>query len=310
MTTARAVGIMRPGGPEVVTVIEREIRDARAGRGQARGESCPGAPDPTSGPASEASRECLPPGLSGGTAPGSSSPIGHGVDGLAVGDEVMAIVVPWRPEGGAQTELLVAPAGSVVPIPDGATLEQASTLPMNAADRAQRSRAARADRGPDARRDRRRRTAGVVRDRDRKASRAPRPRRCETRGRGARARLRRRRRAPAWRRDGRGHARGCSRRRGRRVRHGAAHAQRVPRHSRGRVDRPRPGLGRRRRGGRHPCPPRLRLDGRRPHRLARGGACARAPAACLRSASPRPIRPSGPPTRSGAWRPAASVAAP
>ena len=45
--------------------------------------------------------------------------------------EVIAAVTPRRPEGGAQIELLVVPAASVVPIPDGATLAEAATLPMN-----------------------------------------------------------------------------------------------------------------------------------------------------------------------------------
>ena len=44
----------------------------------------------------------------------------------------MAAVMPRRPEGGAQAQLLVVPAASVVPTPEGATtLEQAATLPMN-----------------------------------------------------------------------------------------------------------------------------------------------------------------------------------
>ena len=43
----------------------------------------------------------------------------------------MVVVSPRRPEGGAQTQLLVAPAASVVPLPAGATFEQAATLPMN-----------------------------------------------------------------------------------------------------------------------------------------------------------------------------------
>ena len=57
--------------------------------------------------------------------------VGEGVDRIAPGDEVMAAVTPRRPEGGAQAELIVVPAASVVPIPDGATLAQAATLPMN-----------------------------------------------------------------------------------------------------------------------------------------------------------------------------------
>ena len=54
-----------------------------------------------------------------------------GVDRLAVGDRVMAAVSPRRPDGGAQAELIVVPAASVVAVPDGASLEQAATLPMN-----------------------------------------------------------------------------------------------------------------------------------------------------------------------------------
>lgn len=40
-------------------------------------------------------------------------------------------MLPRRPEGGAQSELLVVPAASVVPAPERASLEQSSTLPMN-----------------------------------------------------------------------------------------------------------------------------------------------------------------------------------
>jgi NADPH2:quinone reductase len=43
----------------------------------------------------------------------------------------MAAVNPSRPEGGAQAEMIVVPAASAVPIPAGATPQQASTLPMN-----------------------------------------------------------------------------------------------------------------------------------------------------------------------------------
>jgi NADPH:quinone reductase-like Zn-dependent oxidoreductase len=48
-----------------------------------------------------------------------------------VGDQVMAAILPFGPDGGAQAELVVVPAASVVPIPDNATLQQAATLPMN-----------------------------------------------------------------------------------------------------------------------------------------------------------------------------------
>jgi len=71
------------------------------------------------------------PGIPGMDAAGLIESVGEGVERLKVGDEVMAVVTPRRPEGGAQIELLVVPAASVVPIPSGATLAQASTLPMN-----------------------------------------------------------------------------------------------------------------------------------------------------------------------------------
>ena len=57
--------------------------------------------------------------------------VGPGVERLAVGEAVMAAVMPRRAEGGAQAGLVVVPAASVVPPPAGATIEQAATLPMN-----------------------------------------------------------------------------------------------------------------------------------------------------------------------------------
>jgi NADPH:quinone reductase-like Zn-dependent oxidoreductase len=64
-------------------------------------------------------------------AAGTIESVGPGVDRLAVGDAVMAAVMPRRPEGGAQAELIVVPAASAVPIPDGVSVEEAATLPMN-----------------------------------------------------------------------------------------------------------------------------------------------------------------------------------
>ena len=72
-----------------------------------------------------------PPWVPGMDAAGIVEAVGDGVERLAVGDAVMAAVIPRRPEGGAQAELVVFPAASVVPIPAGATLQQAATLPMN-----------------------------------------------------------------------------------------------------------------------------------------------------------------------------------
>jgi NADPH2:quinone reductase len=127
---ARAVGISQPGGPEVLEVIDRDVRDA--GPGEVRIRVAAAAVNPTDiGLRNAGGGELQAPWTPGMDAAGTIESIGPEVDRLAVGDEVMAAVTPRRPEGGAQAELIVVPAASVVPIPAGATLEQAATLPMN-----------------------------------------------------------------------------------------------------------------------------------------------------------------------------------
>jgi hypothetical protein len=51
---------------------------------------------------------------------------------------VMAAVMPLRPEGGAQAQHIVVPAGSVVPMPEGVSLGQAS-IPMQLSELAEPS---------------------------------------------------------------------------------------------------------------------------------------------------------------------------
>ncbi|MCU1385319.1 MAG: hypothetical protein JWL71_4016 [Acidobacteria bacterium] len=127
----RAVTITRPGGPEVLAVMDHPVR--AAGTGEVRIAVRAAAVNPTDilmrkNPEVYAKGS---PGIPGMDAAGVIESIGEGVQRLKVGDEVMAVATPRRPEGGAQIELLVVPAASVVPIPRGATLGQASTLPMN-----------------------------------------------------------------------------------------------------------------------------------------------------------------------------------
>jgi NADPH:quinone reductase-like Zn-dependent oxidoreductase len=43
----------------------------------------------------------------------------------------MAVVLPFRAAGGAQSEVIVVPAASAARIPDGVSIEAAATLPMN-----------------------------------------------------------------------------------------------------------------------------------------------------------------------------------
>ena len=126
----RAVAITEAGGLDVLTVIDRPVRDA--GRGEVRVAVKAAAVNPTDLGLRQYGVEGIPaPWVPGMDAAGVVESVGDGVDRLTVGERVMAAVSPRRPEGGAQAELLVAPAASVVPIPEGATFQQASTLPMN-----------------------------------------------------------------------------------------------------------------------------------------------------------------------------------
>jgi NADPH2:quinone reductase len=127
---ARAIGINRPGGPEVLEVIDRRVREPAGG--EVRIAVRAAAVNPTDiGLRQRGGGDLPPPWTPGMDAAGAIESVGPGVDRLAPGDEVMAAVSPRRPEGGAQAQLLVVPAASVVPIPDAASLEQAATLPMN-----------------------------------------------------------------------------------------------------------------------------------------------------------------------------------
>jgi len=130
VTTARAVGITQAGGPEVLRVIERDVREA--GPGEVRLAVSAAAVNPTDiGLRQRGVDGVPPPWVPGMDAAGSVESVGEGVAHLAVGDAAMAAISPRRPEGGAQAGLVVVPAASVVPIPDGVTPEEAATLPMN-----------------------------------------------------------------------------------------------------------------------------------------------------------------------------------
>jgi NADPH:quinone reductase len=125
-----AVVITQPGDLDVLAVADRPARDP--GAGEVRIAVKAAAVNPTDIGLRQRGGGDLPaPWVPGMDAAGVVEAVGPDVDRLAVGEEVMAAVSPRRPEGGAQQELLVVPAASVVPIPDGATLVEAATLPMN-----------------------------------------------------------------------------------------------------------------------------------------------------------------------------------
>lgn len=130
MTSARAVGITEAGGVDVLRVIERDVREPD--EGEVRVAVAAASVHPSDIAFRERGMQGIePPWVPGWDAGGTIESVGAGVEGFAAGDRVMAVALPRRPEGGAQSELLVVPAASVVPAPDGASHEQASTLPMN-----------------------------------------------------------------------------------------------------------------------------------------------------------------------------------
>ena len=139
----RAVMITKPGDVDVLEVADRPTREP--GDGEVRIVVKAAAVNPVDITLRKrgAGPDLPPPWTPGMEAAGAVESVGAGVDRLRVGEQVMAAVDPFRPEGGAQQELLVVPTASVVAIPDGATVAQASTLAAwrcSACTRATRSR--------------------------------------------------------------------------------------------------------------------------------------------------------------------------
>jgi NADPH:quinone reductase len=133
----RVVGVSGEGGyggPEALKVFE--LPDRHAGPGEVRLAVHAAAVNPTDtftriGARHEQLEEYDPPYVAGMDVAGVLDEIGPDtVTDLKVGDEVMAIVVPVGQHGG-YSDQLVLPALSVARVPAGATLVEASTLPMN-----------------------------------------------------------------------------------------------------------------------------------------------------------------------------------
>ncbi len=126
--TSRAIQYRASGGYDVIEVVDREVRPPSTGEVRIHVKAA--AVNPTDLVMRE-SPSTQHPAIPGMDAAGVVESVGSGVDGLQVGEEVMAAVMPRRPEGGAQAEHIVVPAASVVPIPEGESITAASTLPMN-----------------------------------------------------------------------------------------------------------------------------------------------------------------------------------
>ncbi|HLH45544.1 MAG TPA: NADP-dependent oxidoreductase [Acidimicrobiales bacterium] len=131
----RVVGVETFGGPEVLRVFE--VPEPLAGPGEVRIRVHAATVNPADvGFRAGAYGDRLtegrrPPYVPGMEAAGVVDQVGEGVTGVAVGDQVMAIVLPTGPHGGAYAEKVVVPARSVVAQPRGVGHAAAATLPMN-----------------------------------------------------------------------------------------------------------------------------------------------------------------------------------
>ena len=128
--TARAVAFDGPGGVEVVRVIDHEV--PAPGDGQVRIAVRAAAINPTDILLRQmGSADQPPPAVPGVDAAGVIESVGPGVSRLSIGEKVVAVVKAHRPEGGAQSQYLVVPAASVVPMPEGLSFAEACTISMN-----------------------------------------------------------------------------------------------------------------------------------------------------------------------------------
>ncbi|WP_299662793.1 NAD(P)H-quinone oxidoreductase [uncultured Ruegeria sp.] len=122
--TMRAVEITQPGGPDVLQLTERPMPEpaegqvilkvAYAGVNRPDALQRAGAYDP-------------PPGASdlpGLEASGVVVAIGSGVEGLAIGDQVCALL-----PGGGYAEYVATPAAHCLPVPTGMGMKEAACLP-------------------------------------------------------------------------------------------------------------------------------------------------------------------------------------
>ncbi len=130
----RAVGVIEFGGPEVLQVVD--LPEVHAALGEVRIRVYGAAVNPTDtsvrdGARAEALRKDPPPYIPGMDAAGVIDEIGTGTaTDLAVGDAVMAMVLPTGSHG-AYRESIVLATDSVARAPAGSTHVEAATLPMN-----------------------------------------------------------------------------------------------------------------------------------------------------------------------------------
>ncbi len=129
----RAVGIFEFGGPSSLQVVD--IPDPTAGAGEVGIRVRAAAVNPTdthhtTGARAEMLQKEPPPYVPGMDVAGVIDQVGEGVTRFAVGDQVMAMVIPHGSHG-AYSERVVLSELAVARIPKGSSLVEAASLPMN-----------------------------------------------------------------------------------------------------------------------------------------------------------------------------------
>ena len=182
----RAIGVTEFGG----TLQALDLPEPHAGPREVRIRVHAAAVNPTdTGLVSGryADRHTAPgPYIPGADAAGVVDEVGEG-SRWSVGDRVAAVVVPYRPAGGAYADQVVVPDASVLRLPDDVDFPAGSTFLMNALTARLLLDAARSGGRADARRHRCRGCFRRLRDADGEGGRAAGRRRRRREGRGARA---------------------------------------------------------------------------------------------------------------------------
>ncbi|WP_122260697.1 quinone oxidoreductase family protein [Ornithinimicrobium cerasi] len=118
----RAVIVEETGGPEVLTLVERELPEP--GEGQVRVELAAGGVNFIDVYQREGRYPVQRPFVAGSEGAGTVAEVGPSVDGLHVGDRVAWAMVP----GTGYAEQAVVPADRLVPVPDGVELDVAAAV--------------------------------------------------------------------------------------------------------------------------------------------------------------------------------------
>src|SRR5215472_358271 len=129
----RAVGVSTFGDPDVLRIVELPVPEP--GQGEVRIKVAAATVNPSdcamrAGVFGPPPRGDGPPYVAGWELAGVVDAAGPGA-GWSPADRVFAIVLPYVTGRGAQAEYVVVPADSVARVPDGLSLAEAATLPMN-----------------------------------------------------------------------------------------------------------------------------------------------------------------------------------